>query len=127
MGGDRSASGGESVDPGGMSQLSEDAVVRRLGDRFGFGLAGNALLQAQQRGLTATLENYMSPSGADAGADQTPPPELPWIPRPHAAGSGKPSRRRRRRGAGKCASSGNSLSCGGWTGWCKPIISLANE
>jgi hypothetical protein len=60
MGRERSASGGGSVDPGGMSQLSEDAVVRRLGDRLGFGLAGNALLEAQQRGLTATLKHYVS-------------------------------------------------------------------
>jgi len=91
MGGECSASGSESVDPGAMSQLSEDAVVRRLGDRLGFGLAGNALIKARQHGLTVTLQDYVSPTGADAGADQTPPPELPWIPRPHAVAGGKPS------------------------------------
>jgi uncharacterized protein (DUF1800 family) len=74
-----------------MSQLSEDAAVRRLGDRLGFGLAGDALHGAQQRGLATTLKDYVSPTGTDAGAEQTPPPEMPWIPRPHAAGGGKPS------------------------------------
>ena len=37
-----------------MSRLSKDAAVRRLGDRLGFGLSGNALIEAQQRGLSAT-------------------------------------------------------------------------
>jgi uncharacterized protein (DUF1800 family) len=78
-------------DPVDMSQLSEDAVVRRLGDRLGFGLAGDALVEAQRRGLTATLQDYLSPAGADAGANQTPPPELQWIPRPKKAGGIKPA------------------------------------
>ena len=73
-----------------MSQLSEAAVVRRLGDRLGFGLPGNALSEAQQRGLSATVKQYLTPAGADAGANQTPPPELPWIQRPHRVGT-KPS------------------------------------
>ena len=74
-----------------MSQLSEAAVVRRLGDRLGFGLAGNALSEAQQRGLAATVKQHLTPTGADAGAEQTPPPQLPWIPRHHNAGGTKPS------------------------------------
>lgn len=72
-----------------MSQLSEDAAVRRLGDRLGFGLAGDALLSAQQRGLTATLAQYLSRGDGDA-ADQTPPPELPWIQRPKKVAGNKP-------------------------------------
>jgi hypothetical protein len=48
------------ADPFDMSQLSEDAAVRRLGDRLGFGLSGNALIEAQQRRLTATLKPYLS-------------------------------------------------------------------
>ena len=45
-----------------MSQLSDDAAVRRLGDRLGFGLSGSALIEAQQRGLSATLKQYLSPA-----------------------------------------------------------------
>jgi uncharacterized protein (DUF1800 family) len=78
------------TDPVAMSQLSEDAVVRRLGDRLGFGLAGSALVEAQQRGLTATLEQYLSPGDGEVGADQIPPPDLPWIPRPKKAPGNKP-------------------------------------
>jgi uncharacterized protein (DUF1800 family) len=73
-----------------MSQLSEDAAVRRVGDRLGFGLAGDALLEAQQRGLTAMLAQYLSRGDGDAGADQAPPPELPWIPRPKKVAGNKP-------------------------------------
>jgi hypothetical protein len=39
-----------------MSQLSEEAAVRRLGDRLGFGLAGNALREARQRGLSSLTD-----------------------------------------------------------------------
>jgi hypothetical protein len=85
------ASSRQVPDPGGMSQLGEDAVVRRLGDRLGFGLAGEALVEAQQRGPKATLQQYVSRVGGDAGAKQTPPPELTWTPRPRGAGGGKPS------------------------------------
>jgi hypothetical protein len=69
--------GGQPDDPVTMSQLSEDAAVRRLADRLGFGLAGEALLEAQQRGLTSMLEQYLSRGDGDAGVDQTPPPEMP--------------------------------------------------
>jgi uncharacterized protein (DUF1800 family) len=79
------------ADPFDMSQLSEDAAVRRLGDRLGFGLSGNALIEAQQRGLTATLKQYLSPADGDSGAEQTPPPQLQWTPRPRNAAGGKPS------------------------------------
>lgn len=82
--------GGQLDDPVPMSQLSEDAAVRRLGDRLGFGLAGDALIRAQQRGLTAMLEQYLSRGDGDAGADQTPPPELPWIQRPKKVAGNKP-------------------------------------
>jgi uncharacterized protein (DUF1800 family) len=82
--------GSPPTDPVAMSQLSEDAVVRRLGDRLGFGLAGNALVEAQQRGLPATLKQYLSHDDGDAGANQTPPPDLPWIPRPKKAAGNKP-------------------------------------
>jgi uncharacterized protein (DUF1800 family) len=74
-----------------MGQLNDAAVVRRLGDRLGFGLAGDSLGEAQQRGLTATLQQYVSPAGNDAGATQTPPPQLRWMPRPRWAGGGKPN------------------------------------
>jgi hypothetical protein len=74
-----------------MSQLSEDAAVRRLGDRLGFGLSGNALIEAQQPGLSATLKQYLSPADGDAGAEQTPPPQLMWTPRPRKAAGRKPS------------------------------------
>ena len=73
-----------------MSQLSEDAAVRRLGDRLGFGLSGNALIEAQQRGLSATLKQYLSPADGDR-AEQTPAPQLQWLPRPRKAAGGKPS------------------------------------
>jgi hypothetical protein len=73
-----------------MSQLSEDAAVRRLGDRLGFGLSGSALIEAQQRGLSATLKQYLSPADGDAGAEQTPAPQLQWMPRPGKAAGGKP-------------------------------------
>jgi uncharacterized protein (DUF1800 family) len=79
-----------------MGQLSEAAVVRRLSDRLGFGLAGDALIAAQQRGPSATLQEYLSPADADAGADQTPPPQLRWIPRPRAATGGKPSQQEKK-------------------------------
>ena len=79
------------ADPFDMSQLSEDAAVRRLGDRLGFGLSGNALIEAQQRGLTATLKQYLSPADGDSRAEQTPPPQLQWTPRPRNAAGGKPS------------------------------------
>jgi uncharacterized protein (DUF1800 family) len=72
-----------------MSQLSEEAVVRRLGDRLGFGLAGDALVEARRRGLTETLQHYVSPAGDDARAKETPPPELQWIPRPKKAAGNK--------------------------------------
>jgi uncharacterized protein (DUF1800 family) len=78
-----------------MGQLTEAAAVRRLGDRLGFGLAGPALAGAQQRGFAATLTSYLHPTGADAGAAQTPPPELPWILRPGGMGGGKPSQEER--------------------------------
>jgi hypothetical protein len=78
-----------------MSQLSEAAAVRRLGDRLGFGLAGDALAAAQQRGFRATLQHYLSRAGPDAGAAATPPPDLPWVPRPGGAGTGKPSQQER--------------------------------
>jgi hypothetical protein len=57
------------ADPVDMSELSEDAAVRRLGDRLGFGLSGDALIEAQQRGLTAILKQYLSPADRDAGAE----------------------------------------------------------
>jgi uncharacterized protein (DUF1800 family) len=79
------------ADPFDMSQLSEDAAVRRLGDRLGFGLPGNALIEAQQRRLTATLKQYLSPADGDSGAEQTPSPQLQWTPRPRNAAGGKPS------------------------------------
>ncbi|HWL74834.1 MAG TPA: DUF1800 family protein, partial [Burkholderiaceae bacterium] len=85
------ASSRQLADPVGMGQLNEAAVVRRLGDRLGFGLAGNSLAEAQQRGPTTTLQQYVSPAGNDAGAHQTPPPQLQWMPRPRGAGGGKPS------------------------------------
>ena len=69
-----------------MSQLSEDAAVRRLGDRLGFGLSGSSLIEAQQRGLSATLKQYLSPADGDAGAEQTPAPQLQWMPRPTQGG-----------------------------------------
>jgi hypothetical protein len=83
--------GGQPDDPVTMSQLSEDAAVRRLADRLGFGLAGEALLKAQQRGLTSMLEQYLSRGDGDAGADQTPPPEMPWIPRPKKVAGNRPA------------------------------------
>lgn len=67
-----------------MATLSDDAAVRRLGDRFGFGLAGNALESAQQAGFEATLTRLLHPSGRDAGAAATPPPELPHLQRPRS-------------------------------------------
>ena len=49
-----------------------------------------ALVEAQQRGLPATLKQYLSHDDGDAGANQTPPPDLPWIPRPKKAAGNKP-------------------------------------
>jgi len=83
--------GGQPDDPVTMSQLSEDAAVRRLADRLGFGLAGEALLEAQQRGLTSMLEQYLSRGDGDAGVDQTPPPEMPWITRPKKVAGNRPA------------------------------------
>jgi uncharacterized protein (DUF1800 family) len=79
-----------------MSQLGEDAVVRRLCDRLGFGLAGDALVEAQQRGLTAALQHYLSLTGADTGTNQTPPPHLQWIPRPKKTDGDKPPEEERK-------------------------------
>jgi uncharacterized protein (DUF1800 family) len=78
-----------------MGQLTEAAAVRRLGDRLGFGLTGPALVGAQQRGLAAALHGYLFPTGTDVGATQTPPPDLPWIPRPGGMAGGKPSQQER--------------------------------
>src|SRR5215212_3214872 len=104
-----------------MSQLSEDAAVRRLGDRLGFGLSGNALIEAQQRGLTATLKQYLSPADGDSGAEQTPSPQLQWTPRPRNAAGGKPSAEEKKPGASRCVSNANGSCCGGSTGWCEPL------
>jgi uncharacterized protein (DUF1800 family) len=78
-----------------MGQLSETAAVRRLADRLGFGLSGDALAAAQQRGFSPSLQHYLSPATADAGAAATSPPDLPWLPRPGGAGTGKPSQQER--------------------------------
>jgi hypothetical protein len=110
-----------------MSQLSEDAAVRRLGDRLGFGLSGNALIEAQQRRLTATPEAVsLSPADGDSGAEQT----------PHRSCSGLHARamrpavsrvqRRRKPGASRCVSNANGSCCGGSTGWCEPLINYAS-
>jgi len=48
-------------------------------------------MEAQQRGLTVTLKQYLSPTGGDSEAEQTPPPQLQWTPRPRKAANGRPS------------------------------------
>jgi uncharacterized protein (DUF1800 family) len=65
-----------------MSELSEKAAVRRLSDRFGFGLGGEDLVAAQTRGFNATVQRYLHPTGSDAGAAGSPAPELSFLPRP---------------------------------------------
>lgn len=67
-----------------MATLSDDAAVRRLTDRFGFGLGGDALARAQAAGFDATLTALLRTTGRDAGAAATPLPELPHLERPHS-------------------------------------------
>jgi hypothetical protein len=109
-----------------MSQLSEDAAVRRLGDRLGFGLSGSALIEAQQRGLSATLKQYLSPADGDSGAEQTPSPQLQWTPRPRNAAGGKPSAEEKKAWRQQMRQQREGLICGGSTGWCEPLINYAS-
>ncbi len=65
-----------------MASLTDDAAVRRLADRFGFGLAPDRLAAAQADGFGETLTAYLRPSGADAGVAATPVPKLPYLTKP---------------------------------------------
>lgn len=67
-----------------MATLPDDAAVRRLTDRFGFGLGGDALARAQTAGFEATLTRWLSTTGRDAGAAATPLPDLPHVERPRS-------------------------------------------
>lgn len=69
-----------------MATLSDDAAVRRLADRFGFGRGGDALAAAQRDGFDTTLSAYLEPSGDDAGAADSPAPDLPHLTRPKMKG-----------------------------------------
>lgn len=73
-----------------MAELNEDAAVRRLLDRFGFGADVRSLATAQAAGLSATVDRLLRPSGGDAGATATPAPDLPGLLRPKAKGGEKP-------------------------------------
>jgi uncharacterized protein (DUF1800 family) len=73
-----------------MADLSEAAAVRRLVDRLGFSAGGDALAAAQQRGFDATAAALLKPTGDDAGVAQTPPPDVPLLPRPPKTGNGRP-------------------------------------
>jgi uncharacterized protein (DUF1800 family) len=74
-----------------MSELPEKAAVRRLSDRFGFGLGGDELAAAQSKGFSATVQRYLHPTGGDAGTAGSLLPRLSFLPRP-ARDAGQPDR-----------------------------------
>ncbi len=65
-----------------MVQLEEAAAVRRLADRLGFPLGGEALRAAQEAGYDATVQRLLDPVGPDRGVAATPPPVLERVERP---------------------------------------------
>jgi uncharacterized protein (DUF1800 family) len=82
-------SGSLRLQSGGMADLNEAAAVRRLVDRLGFGAGGDGLAVLQQRGLDATVESLLHPSGEDIGVTATPAPRLALLPRPTKGADGK--------------------------------------
>jgi uncharacterized protein (DUF1800 family) len=74
-----------------MAELTEAAAVRRLHERLGFGLGGSGLDAAQQQGFEPAVARLLGPPTApDAGAAQTPPPDLSDWPRPGKVAGQRP-------------------------------------
>ena len=79
-----------------MAQLTESAAVRRLHDRLGFGLGGSELAASHAGGFDAAVGRLLGADGRDAGAAATPPPDVPFRPRPAKVDGVKPDQSERK-------------------------------
>jgi uncharacterized protein (DUF1800 family) len=75
-----------------MAQLTEAAAVRRLHDRLGFGLGGAERAASYSGGFDAAATHVLATGAADAGAAATPPPDVPFRPRPAKVDGVKPDK-----------------------------------
>ena len=79
-----------------MGQLTEPAAIRRLHDRLGFGLGGPGLVASSDGGFDAAVARLLGADGRDAGAAVTPPPDVPFRPRPAKMDGAKPDQAERK-------------------------------